>query len=329
MRTNSCTADDVRILKSREIAADTANYPTQALHVYRLNADVDKRNSDMLNSIAPESAQFTIKAIDSVAGQTNHISLTSLSDKRSETGGLHSTLKLSIGARVMLTTNVDVSNGLVNGARGEVVHVVTNNNSEVTSILVKFDNSRVSLKSIQTSPYQARFANAVPLSKCEVVFFAKGKHGSEIKHLQFPLILAWATTIHKVQGRTLQEIVVAMNGGRFSPGQAYVAFTRVKTLAALHILNFSSKAIKKITDVENEMMRLNSNLLQYEPEVLCDPSYLNIALLNVRSILAKLPDISSDKSLRSADFVCFCETWLNASQPTPLLLNDQADIRCD
>ena len=152
VRTNSCTADDVTILKSREIASDTANYPTQALHVYRLNADVDRRNTDMLDSTAPQSAQFAIKAIDSVAGQTSHISLNSLSDKRSETGGLHGTLRLAIGARVMLTTNVDVSDGLVNGARGEVVHIVTNCNSEVTSILVRFDNSRVGLKTMHASP---------------------------------------------------------------------------------------------------------------------------------------------------------------------------------
>ena len=104
--------------------------------MYRLNADVDQRNTDMLNSIAPQSAQFAIRAIDSIAGQTNHISLTSLSDKRSETGGLHGTLKLAIGACVMLTINVDVSDGLVNGARGKVVHIKTNNSSEVTSILV-------------------------------------------------------------------------------------------------------------------------------------------------------------------------------------------------
>ena len=67
------------------------------------------------------------------------------------------------------------------------------------------------------------------------------------------------------------------------------------------------------------MLRLNSNLL---PEVLSDPYHLTIALLNVRSLAA-------DKNLRSASILCFCETWLNASQPTPVLLHDQIDIRCD
>ena len=52
------------------------------------------------------------------------------------------------------------------------------------------------------------------------------------------------TTIHKVQGLTLDEIVVDMKGGCFSPGQAYVAFSRVKKLKGLHILNFNPKAIK-------------------------------------------------------------------------------------
>ena len=49
----------------------------------------------------------------------------------------------------------------------------------------------------------------------------------------------------------------------------------------------------------------------------------------MRSILAKLPDIRADNSLRSASVLCFCETWLNASQPSPVLLDDQIDIRCD
>lgn len=73
VRTNSCASDDVKTLKSREIAADAANYPTKTLHVYTLNADVDKRNLLMLNKLAPQSAQYTIKAHDSVACQTSHI----------------------------------------------------------------------------------------------------------------------------------------------------------------------------------------------------------------------------------------------------------------
>ena len=133
--------------------------------------------------------------------------------------------------------------------------------------------------------------------------------------MHFPLTLARATTIHKVQGLTLDEIVVDMKGGRFSPGQAYVAFSHVKTLAGLHILNFTNKAIKKSIDVENEMLRLNSNLLHPLPDLLNDPYHLTIALLNVRSIMAKLPDIHADKNLRSASIPCFCETWRNPSQP--------------
>ena len=93
--------------------------------MYRLNVDVDVHNKDMLNALAPESKQYTIKACDARAGHTCHIDLSSLSDKRSETGGLYYVLKVAIGARVMLTTNIDVSDGLVDGAIGEVDHIVT------------------------------------------------------------------------------------------------------------------------------------------------------------------------------------------------------------
>ena len=77
VRTNSCTAD-TDILKSREITPDMLNYPTHALHVYRLNADVDLRNNLMLDNLAPKSSQYIIKASDAVAGQTTHICLSTL-----------------------------------------------------------------------------------------------------------------------------------------------------------------------------------------------------------------------------------------------------------
>ena len=65
--------------------------------------------------------------------------------------------------------NVDVSDSLVNGAQGEVVHTVTNNSNEDSCVLVKFDNERVGLKSIQTSPHRSRYLNAAPS-----MIFAKG-----------------------------------------------------------------------------------------------------------------------------------------------------------
>ena len=161
----------------------------------------------------------------------------------------------------MLTVNVDVSDGLVNGARGEVVHVVISNERNVVKILVKFDNQTVRLKAIQSTPFRTAYPNAVPLIKHEATFSLRGRRGNDIKCLKFPLNLAWATTIHKVQGLTLDEIMVDMKGGRFNAGQAYVAFSRVKTLQGLHILNFNASAIKKSDAVEKEMATLNDKLL--------------------------------------------------------------------
>ena len=214
VRTDSCTDADIAVLESRVVTPDSPGYPSEALHVYKLNADVDERNEHMLNQLPSSRVRYEIKAKDAMTGQTKHIDLSTLSTKRTETGGLHGVLKIATCARVMLTTNVDVSDGLVNGARGEIVHIVTNSNNDVTTVLVKFNNEQVGAKARQSSQYRTTYANAVPLSKVEVVFLAKGKRGAEITRLQFPLTLAWATTIHKVQGLTLDEIVVDMKGKR-------------------------------------------------------------------------------------------------------------------
>ena len=75
LRTNDCTPEDLDILKSRVITADSPNYPTHVLHVYRLNDYANDRNRLMLNSLAPQCEQYTIKASDAIAGQTTHIDL--------------------------------------------------------------------------------------------------------------------------------------------------------------------------------------------------------------------------------------------------------------
>lgn len=284
-----------------------------------------------MNCLASESNQYTINACDAVTSQTTHINLSSLSNKRNETGGLHSVLKLAVGAKVMLTTNIDVSDGLVNGARGQVVQIVTNNN-EVDIILVKFDCDQVGIHAIQTSPFRYSCPNAVPIRKHEVVFMAKGKRGSEITRLQFPLTLAWATTIHKVQGLTIDTIIVDMKGGHFSPGQAYVAFSRVKSLQGLHILNFDPSAIKKSDDVTIEMSRLKENRLSITPLLqyaTLSNSHITIALLNIHSIKSKIIDLKNTQLLQYANVLCLCETWLSPSDQLPILLQNHIAFRAD
>ena len=84
---------------------------------------------------------------------------------------------------------------------------------------------------------------------------------AEVSRTQFPLVLSWATTIHKVQGLTLDKIVVDMKGGRFMPGQAYVAFSRVRSLDSL--LNVDPSGIKTSPAPVAEMERMSSNCLHH------------------------------------------------------------------
>jgi ATP-dependent DNA helicase PIF1 len=58
---------------------------------------------------------------------------------------------------------------------------------------------------------------------------------------QFPLVLAWAVTVHKAQGLTLDEVVCDFSESYFAESQAYVALSRVKSLSGLGIAGSLSK----------------------------------------------------------------------------------------
>ena len=53
VRTASCTNDDIAVLKSRVVSPDSPDYPSEALHVYKLNADVDQHNDSLLEENYP------------------------------------------------------------------------------------------------------------------------------------------------------------------------------------------------------------------------------------------------------------------------------------
>ena len=97
-------------------------------------------------------------------------------------------------------------------------------------------------------------------------------------------------------------------------------------------MNFIPRAIKASSDVQIDMARLYNKLLPDVPQLqlLSLPdNYVTVALLNVRSIVAKLADIQLDKCLKAANVICFCETWLTVSQSSLSILDNQVVVRCD
>ena len=65
-----------------------------------------------------------------------------------------------------------------------------------------------------------------------------------LKRVQIPLICAWAITIHKSQGATLDSALIDIGPSTFERGQAYVALSRVKRLEALYIWDIDPLAFK-------------------------------------------------------------------------------------
>ena len=104
--------------------------------------------------------------------------------------------------------------------------------------------------------------------------------------------------MHKCQGLTLSEIVIDMTHakGKFKPGEAYVAFSRVKTLDKLHIINYTQSQIHVSDHVEKEMTRLRKNILPQMPSNLFHdiPGGVKILHINIGNLKRKMKDIKDE-----------------------------------
>lgn len=129
-------------------------------------------------------------------------------------------VKLKVGAQVMCIVNIQLDNGdiLCNGAQGIVTDV-----------------------SIQGMPV-VKYKNGYQMTMSPHIWPSELIPGIGVS--QVPLILAWALTIHKAQGSTLDIAEVDAGSGIFECGQTYVALSRVKSLEGLYLSSFDAKRVR-------------------------------------------------------------------------------------
>lgn len=125
-------------------------------------------------------------------------------------------LTLKVGCQVMFIQN-DPQKRWVNGTRGTVVEITAD------KITVEKKNFR------HVTADKAQFS----------MLDAEGKVVASV--INFPLVLAYATTIHKSQGATLDDLWVDLSN-LWEPGQAYVALSRLSRAHGLKLLGWNSRS---------------------------------------------------------------------------------------
>lgn len=215
--------DEVReCFAERCVAAPaTAGIPK----LYPHNADVDRLNSDALAKISGTARTFAMQS-RGMPALIEGLKRSCLSPEA---------LLLKVGAKVMFTKN-SPEGKYVNGTTGEVVSF----SSLTTYPVVRTRDGRT----LEVEPVDWSVQD-----------------GSKILATitQLPLRLAWAMTVHKSQGMSLDAAVIDLRQA-FEYGQGYVALSRVRSLAGLYLLGFNERALEVHPEVslEDEVFRRRS-----------------------------------------------------------------------
>lgn len=142
-------------------------------------------------------------------------------------------LEFKVGAQVMITKNLDQVSGIVNGSRGVITGItqpVDNESALSTIVHVKLMNGNIYPVSFQ---------------KWEM----KVDDNITVVREQLPLMLAYAFTIHKSQGATLDCVLVDISRV-FEYGQVYTGLSRSRTLEGTYLFGYNGRSSFKLANPE-------------------------------------------------------------------------------
>jgi ATP-dependent DNA helicase PIF1 len=211
----------------------------EPVNLYATRAKADRHNTERLLSI--EGTEYVYECKDKVQPRSNSDILKQCPAP--------STITLKKGAQVMLIRNLsaDLVNGTVGiivGFSNEIDRTHGGKTFKEALPIVRFTlaNGRMYTRPIDRSTWEVtQPSGAFLASRC-----------------QMPLILAWAVTIHKSQGQTIQRLRVDLQDV-FESGQVYVALSRATGVDNLQVIGLNPDSVK--TDTESLTFYVDNDLL--------------------------------------------------------------------
>lgn len=222
VRENTTTETDLQILNAR--MSPTKN--EDAIALVATNAMAESINLDRLDRLPGNETIYEAKIFGNFHEYV-------LAPKQ---------LRLKKGARVMLLKNL--SDTLINGSMGIVREL------KPDSVVVSFDKQGDVEIEKNTWGQEADFVNEIDDDEMSLDFdfnnsviketaFGKTQFEDDFvgTYIQIPLLLAWATTVHKSQGKTFDYVNIDLGGKAFEHGQTYVALSRCRSLDGITLLS--------------------------------------------------------------------------------------------
>lgn len=217
IRKGKCTDNILKVLNVlKNTQFDDEIIPTK---LYPKNVNVDKINEIEIRKLKEAGNETLMYKAEATKDNTKNISKYDV--------------ELVENSQVIVTRNIDIAAGIVNGTRGIIKNLFKD------YVIIKDVDGNFHNISYYTDVFDnANAANAVGKSA------KAAKAGAKSYILHMPLKVSYALSIHKSQGMTIDALEIDLGDNIFTCGQGYTALSRAKSLKCIKIIDVSKESFK-------------------------------------------------------------------------------------